>query len=257
MLSYLLIPLVVTLIFNIALFLVAYWRKTDRLTDGAYAISFAAIAAIALLNSTVTGSSLLLVALVFVWAARLGGFLVYRIWKSGKDKRFDAWRSNFWLLGRFWVLQAITAWVVMLPLLFALSQDNLSLPATSVIFVATWAAGLVIEAVADIQKYRFNQQLKNKGKWIAEGLWSWSRHPNYFGEIVIWASVYLTVFPVLSGWQRLVGLISPLFIAAILLFATGIPILEKQADEKWGNDKDYQAYKKRVSILIPLPPQKD
>jgi len=253
---YLISPLIFTLVLNITLFLVAYKLKTDKLTDGAYALSFAAISLFALLTGDINGYRLLISGLSVIWAIRLGGFLVYRIWKTGKDQRFDAWRDNFWLLGRFWVLQGLTAWVVMLPSLFALAHDDARLMAVSVFALLVWAAALLIETIADWQKYRFNQDPKNKGKWIATGLWSWSRHPNYFGEILIWSSVYIAVFPVMTLPERLVGLISPLFIAAVLLFATGIPILEKSADHRWGKDKAYQDYKRRTSILIPLPPRK-
>lgn len=253
-LTYLLTPLFISLGINIALFLVAYRFKTDKLTDGAYALSFAVIAAVALLTGELTGARVLITSLVLLWALRLGAFLVYRIWKTGKDQRFDAWRNNFWLLGRFWVLQAITAWVVMLPALFVLSHNDISLTRLSYIGLAIWAGGLSIEAVADIQKYNFNAQSKNKGKWIAQGLWSWSRHPNYFGEISVWTGTYLVAFASMTGLERLIGLISPLFIAGLLLFVSGIPILEKQADERWGKDANYQAYKRATSILIPRPP---
>jgi steroid 5-alpha reductase family enzyme len=253
---YLISPLVFSVVFNIILFLFAFRFKTDKLTDGAYAVSFAVISLFALFTGDFTASRILVSALSVLWAIRLGGFLVYRIWKTGKDQRFDAWRNNFWLLGRFWVLQAVVAWVVMLPSLFALAQNDLSLTTVSFIAVAVWAGALAIETIADFQKYWFNQKPKNKGKWIAEGLWSWSRHPNYFGEIMVWVSVYAVVFPALSGTERLIGLISPLVIAYVLLFATGIPILEKSADERWGKDKAYQAYKKRTNVLVPLPPRK-
>mgnify|MGYP000849005613 FL=1 len=254
-LTYLITPLLFTLVLNIVLFLFAFKYKTDKLTDGAYALSFAAISLFALFSGPVSTSRIVVSLLSVIWAARLGGFLVYRIRKTGKDKRFDAWRDKFWLLGRFWVLQGITAWVVMLPSLFALSKDGLELGLGSYVAAVFWATALLIETVADLQKYRFNQDPKNKGKWIESGLWSWSRHPNYFGEICVWVSVYLVAFPVLNTTEAGIGLISPLFIASILLFATGIPILEKSADERWGKDAKYRAYKKRTSVLIPLPPR--
>ena len=126
----------------------------------------------------------------------------------------------------------------------------------SFIGVAMWLFGLVVEATADIQKFRFTQNPVNKGKWIAEGLWSWSRHPNYFGEITIWTGMYIALIATLTNPERIVGLSSPLFIAGILLFATGIPILEKQADERWGKEKAYREYKKRTSELLLLPPKR-
>lgn len=255
-LTYLISPLLFSLLFNVTLFLIAFRFKTDKLTDGAYAVSFAVISLFALLNGELIGSRILISALSAIWAARLGGFLVYRIWKTGKDQRFDEWRNNFWLLGRFWVLQSIVAWVVMLPSLFALSKNTLSLSTFSYVMLAIWLGALLIEAVADLQKYRFNTDSRNKNKWIAEGLWSWSRHPNYFGEIMMWASIYLALIPAMTSTERIIGLASPVLIMTVLLFGTGIPILEKSADKRWGKDKEYQAYKRRTSILIPVPPHK-
>lgn len=236
--------------------MVAYRFKTDKLTDAAYALSFFVLAMFGLYSGELTTGRMLFAAMVSLWAVRLGGFLLYRIQKTGRDQRFDAWRNSFWLLGRFWVLQAITAWIVMLPVLLALSKVDVTLTVSSFVGIALWACALVIEAVADLQKFRFTQNPKNKGKWIAEGLWSWSRHPNYFGEILVWTGTYIAVFSSLIAPERIAGLASPLFITGILLFATGIPILEKQADQKWGKEKAYQEYKKRTSELLLLPPKR-
>lgn len=253
--SYLLNALLFSLGINIVLFLVAYKFKTDKLTDAAYALSFFVLAMFGLDGGELTLARVVVAGMVMIWAIRLGGFLLYRIQKTGRDQRFDAWRNSFWLLGRFWVLQAITAWIVMLPILFALSKPTITITLASIIGIFIWAAALTIEAVADIQKFRFSQNPKNKGKWIAEGLWSWSRHPNYFGEIMVWTGVYIAVFANLTNPERFVGLVSPLFIAGVLLFATGIPILQKQADKKWGKNPAYKVYKKRTSVLIPFPPK--
>lgn len=253
---YLLSALLFSLGINIVLFLVAYKFKTDKLTDAAYALSFFVLAMFGLFSGELTATRLVVAAMVSVWAFRLGGFLLYRIQKTGRDQRFDVWRHSFWLLGRFWVLQAITAWIVMLPVLLALSKSDISITNVSMVGIALWAFALIVETIADLQKFRFTQNPKNKGKWIAEGLWSWSRHPNYFGEILVWTGTYIAVFSTLVGFDRLVGLASPLFIAGILLFATGIPILEKQADERWGKEKAYQEYKKRTSELLLLPPKR-
>lgn len=254
--SYLVTALLFSLGINIVLFLVAYTFKTDKLTDAAYALSFFVLAVFGLLSSEATMARLLITAMVTIWAIRLGGFLLYRIQKTGRDQRFDVWRNSFWLLGRFWVLQAITAWIVLLPVLLALAKPDISLTTISILGILLWAFGLIVEAVADAQKFRFTQNPKNKGKWIAEGLWSWSRHPNYFGEITVWAGMYIAVVSTLTTSERLVGLASPLFIAGILLFATGIPILEKQANKKWGTDPAYKEYKKRTSELILRPPRR-
>jgi len=119
-----------------------------------------------------------------------------------------------------------------------------------------WFVGLVLEATADLQKYRFSRDPKNKGAWIDEGVWRYSRHPNYFGEILVWVGVYLLAFPALIGWEKVIGLASPVLIICLLLFVSGVPLLEKAADARWGNEPAYKRYKRRTSILILLPKRK-
>ena len=109
------------------------------------------------------------------------------------------------------------------------------------------------DEIADRQKSTFRQAPENEGKFVNVGLWSWSRHQNYFGEITLWIGVAVVAFPVLSGWQYLT-LISPLFIILLLTRISGIPMLETRADEKWGGQDDYEAYKASTSVLIPRPP---
>jgi steroid 5-alpha reductase family enzyme len=110
--------------------------------------------------------------------------------------------------------------------------------------------GLATEAIADWQKYRFNQR-KTKDIWIDNGLWRISRHPNYLGEIMVWAGIYVFCFTGLSITARLVSLASPLYIASILLFFSGLPLVEKAADKRWGDNPDYQEYKRKVPVLVP------
>jgi steroid 5-alpha reductase family enzyme len=256
MTSYLLGALWISLLINLCLFLVAFRFKTDRLTDISYALTFVLLSSYGLFSCHPTTYHLVLFALVCLWAARLGGFLLYRVWKKKKDKRFDEMRNSFWKFGRFWLGQGLTVWVVLLPALMALHWHNAMLGKFSWLEIGLWLGGLAIEAVADWQKYKFSTQNSNKGTWIQEGLWKYSRHPNYLGEIMVWVGIYLFTFNALSVKGRLVGLISPLFIIAILLCVTGIPILEKSADARWGKDKKYQDYKHRTSILFILPRKK-
>jgi steroid 5-alpha reductase family enzyme len=256
MYTYLLIALGVSLLINALMFLVAFRRRTDKLTDASYAVSFIALAFYALARGPLTAYRFVLFALITIWAVRLGGFLLFRVWKTGRDSRFDKMRGNFWQFGKFWVSQGLAVWVILIPTLLALRQDDAALSGIAVIGAAVWFAGFCIEATADIQKYTFSQKPANKNKWIDSGIWRLSRHPNYFGEITVWIGVYLYAASVLQMPELWVGLSSPLFIATLLLFISGIPILEKSADQRWGKDPDYKLYKKRTSILIPLPKKK-
>jgi steroid 5-alpha reductase family enzyme len=237
---------------NMAGFLVAFRFKTDKLTDISYALSFAAIAVYGALRNDMSSVQWIVFVLVMLWAARLGGFLLYRVQKVGKDSRFDKMRKNFVLFGRFWVLQAVTAWVVMLPatFLFRFGKDT-DFYVISVIGALVALSGLLFEATADLQKFRFNQNKKNKGKWIESGVWKYSRHPNYFGEMVMWYGVWMACVPWLTDQQSYIGIISPLTITILLVGVSGIPILEKSADARWGKDKKYQDYKRSTSILVP------
>lgn len=244
--------LIVSLVINYSLFFVAYRNKTDKLTDLSYAITFISLTFFGMLTARETNMySWILAAMVIMWAVRIGTFLFVRIRKTGVDHRFDDKRDSFVRFGAFWTLQAITVWVVMLSSLLFFEAESDPTWWLALLGVAIWAKGLIIESIADIQKYNFTQNKANKGKFINIGLWSRSRHPNYFGEILVWVGVYVFVVSALDGTNQLVATISPLFITAMLLFVSGIPLLEKGADERWGKDKDYQKYKKNTPVLIP------
>jgi steroid 5-alpha reductase family enzyme len=186
-----------------------------------------------------------------VWAARLGYFLFTRIHKAGKDARFDAIKTCFvrflaaWTLQGLWItFTAAAAWGAIT------SEQKEPFGIFAMIGSLVWLSGFIIEVVADRQKGQFKEESENKGKFIRSGLWSRSRHPNYFGEIVLWTGVAIIAFPVLQGWQW-VFLSSPVFITILLTRVSGIPLLEKRADDTWGGQEDYEAYKKSTPVLVP------
>lgn len=247
--------LAVAVAINMAGFLAAYFLRSDKLTDFSYGSSFLILAAAALGANQNSKTKDLIVFIVVLWGVRLTGFLLVRVIKAKKDRRFDGVRDNFWKFGAFWVGQGILAWVIMLPVLFLLNNNLTAhgLKPLAAVGALISLIGLVIETTADLQKFRFNQDPKNKNKWIENGLWKFSRHPNYFGEILVWVGTYIYCFSYISSAQRIVGLASPVSITLMLLFVTGIPKLEKYADQKWGNNKDYKSYKQHTSMLVPLP----
>lgn len=241
----------VSLLINMIGFFIAFWRQSDKLTDASYSLSFALLAGAAFLMSEQRPTHWLVLAMVWLWALRLGGFLLWRVVKKGRDNRFDEMRRDFWRFGRFWLMQALTVWLLMLPSLFVfLAKPNVDwwLAVGGVI----WAIGLGVETVADWQKAQFARRTSNNHKWISTGLWRYSRHPNYFGEIMVWLGLYVLAIGTMSGWQPLVAALSPLCIIVLLRFISGVPILERQADTKWGDDEQYQAYKKRTPPLVPF-----
>jgi len=254
---YLLWALIFSLFVNMVLFVIAYCLKTDKLTDISYALCFAIIAVACLFQLPLTPYRIVLAAMVVVWALRLGGFLLLRIWMAGKDHRFDAIRNNFWSFGKFWVSQGFSVWIILLSTMLALRYEHRAFGWVAILGCAVWLAGLLIESFADAQKFLFSLHKENRTTWIKSGLWRYSRHPNYFGEITVWVGVLLFCCAALPELEIVVGAISPLFIAALLLFVSGIPILEKKADERWGNQTAYQKYKRSTSVLIPWPRLRD
>ncbi|HET9411907.1 MAG TPA: DUF1295 domain-containing protein, partial [Candidatus Saccharimonadales bacterium] len=191
-----------------------------------------------------------------IWAVRLGGFLLYRISKTGKDSRFDNIRDNFIAFGRFWLGQGLSVWVILLPALVAFTASSPNIAPLAWIGVVVWALGLALESAADWQKFTFNSLPANKGKWIQSGVWKYSRHPNYMGEMLVWIGLYLYAVSVLSLPLGIAVAVGPLFIISLLLFISGIPLLEKFADARWGTNAEYKKYKSRTSMLIPWPPKK-
>ncbi len=239
--------LIISIVIQLVLFIPAFIFKTDKLTDISYGLSFIALILIFFMNFSL--SNILIAIMVILWGLRLSVFLFIRINKMKKDKRFDGVRDDFFKFLGFWLLQGLSVFLIMICTLLFLSSNSSSF---NLIGIIIWALGLSIEAIADLQKYNFNNNPKNKGKFISSGIWKYSRHPNYFGEILCWAGIYIFAFPALSSINRIIALISPLFISILLLFVSGIPILERKANEKWGKDIKYIEYKNKTPILVPF-----
>ncbi|HET9098627.1 MAG TPA: DUF1295 domain-containing protein [Candidatus Saccharimonadales bacterium] len=253
MLSILFFGLLVSLIINMLMFLIAFRWQSDKLTDISYALSFLALDFLGIIVSKSHNIfSVVLFLLPGVWSVRLGGFLLNRVIKAGKDRRFDGIRENFKRFANFWFGQAVTAWVLMIPVLIMQTRTG-HFSVIGVIGLVMWAGGFLYEALADYQKYVFKQNPANKGKWIAAGLWGYSRHPNYLGEITVWLGIYIYCFQGLDSLEKIIGLISPVFIYVLLRYVSGVPVLEKSADKRWGNSDAYKSYKQKTGLLLPRP----
>jgi steroid 5-alpha reductase family enzyme len=196
-----------------------------------------------LLSPAVDARSWLLLGIISIWTIRLGVFLLRRVLAAGEDRRFRDIKPSFarflltWTIQGLWVSLTIAA---ALAAITTMSRRDLGL--IGLLGFLVWLIGFGIEVLADQQKSKFRADQQNAGKFINTGLWSWSRHPNYFGEIVLWIGVAIIAIPVLSGWQWLT-LISPLFVVILLTRVSGVPMLEQQADEKWAGQADYEDYK--------------
>lgn len=230
----------------------AYLFQTERYYD-----LIGAITNIAVISFTIwmveerDTRSVILAIFIVVWALRLGIFLFARIVADGGDGRFDDIKPNFLRFLLTWTVQAAWVFLIQLCAILAISGDSHE-PMGFVALVGgiCWLAGMVIESVADYQKRRFRSEKTNQGRFISHGLWSWSRHPNYFGEILLWIGVAIVSLPALSAWMYL-GLISPCFVIFLLTKVSGIPLLEARADKRWGDDADYVQYKKATPVLLP------
>jgi len=252
---YLLRTFVTSLSLQLVFFTIAAIYKTDKFTDLSYGLTFIIITILLVtINPSPSYPQFILAAIIIIWGMRLAAYLLIRIIKTGKDKRFDGIRENFLKFARFWFFQAIAVWVIMFPATFALSSRHIS---PNIITVAlgsiVWLTGFVIETVSDNQKSKFKE--KNPNGFIDSGLWKYSRHPNYFGEILIWWGIFFFSIPYLKGMTFL-SIIGPLFITFLLLRVTGIPPLEKAYDKRYGKDKKYREYKRKTSLLIPMSPKK-
>jgi steroid 5-alpha reductase family enzyme len=233
-------------------FIPAYIFQTERFFDLTGSITYiSVIIAAFVFGNDMDVRTILLSALVMIWAIRLGTFLFRRIQKAGKDDRFDEIKPSFIRFLNVWTIQAL--WItltVAAALVTITTTTRKELDLFTLVGFLVWAVGFAIEVVADSQKSRFSANPDNKGKFIQTGLWSRSRHPNYFGEIMLWIGVAIIALPVLRGWQW-VALISPVFVTLLLTRVSGVPLLEKKADKKWGGQADYESYKKRTPELIP------
>lgn len=233
-------------------FVPSYLRQTEKFFDITGSITYISVTTLALLFSpAIDARAILLWALVVIWAARLGTFLFRRIQRAGKDDRFDDLKPSFIRFLNVWTIQGLWVTFTAAAALVAITTSTRKeLDAFALVGLVVWVIGFAIEVMADAQKSRFNADPANKGKFIQTGLWSRSRHPNYFGEIVLWIGVAIIALPVLQGWQW-VALISPVFVTILLTRISGVPLLEAKADKKWGGQPEYEAYKKRTPVLIP------
>jgi steroid 5-alpha reductase family enzyme/tryptophan-rich sensory protein len=244
------IAFIIAMAIQFVMFIPAYFFQTDKLTDLSYGITFIILT---LLFMQYSMPKLILAGMIILWAVRLIAYLFTRIHHMKKDARFDEMRQHLWQFMKFWILQGVAVFIIMLSALLYFSSGDGYDPSYNLVGVVIFALGLVIETIADYQKYQFKKDPKNSKRWMGEGLWRYSRHPNYLGEILCWVGIYVFVYPGLVGTDKFIALASPLFIILLLLFVSGIPLLERKDAVKYRKDKKYQEYKKNTGILLPYP----
>lgn len=235
----------------------AQLKQTEKYFDLVGSLTYTSISVVILFSvPDLSTRALILGLMVMTWALRLGPFLYFRIKKDGGDSRFDERKKvpirffNVWNIQGLWVtFTASAAWIGMT------SADQEPISWLFFVGITLWVIGLIVEVTADVQKRVWRRKPENKGRFITTGLWSWSQHPNYFGEITLWLGVALVALPNFSGWQY-IGLLSPIFVTILLTKVSGIPLLQQQGEERWGDERDYRDYRENTSLLIPLPPKK-
>jgi steroid 5-alpha reductase family enzyme len=241
---------------NWLVFIPSNAAKTEKYYDLTGSVTYISVTLIAVvLSDDLDARALIVAAMVAVWAARLGTFLFRRISRDGKDGRFDTIKTDplrffmTWTVQGLWVLlTAAAAWAIIT------AEQRHDLGWVAFVGIAIWLTGFSIEVIADRQKSAFRKDPANQGRFIGTGLWAWSRHPNYFGEITLWTGVAVMALPILSGW-RWVVLISPVFVYLLITRISGVPMLEKRADKRWGGQPDYEAYKANTPELVLRPPR--
>ncbi|MBT6152916.1 MAG: DUF1295 domain-containing protein [Chloroflexi bacterium] len=250
------IAVAIAFIIQWIVFIPAYFLKTEKFFDLTGSITFITVTAVAVfLSEKVDARSYLLFGMVAIWALRLGIFLFGRIKAAGEDRRFREIKKYFSRFLMTWTIQGLWVSFSLAAALAAITSiKRVDLGIFAVVGFLVWLFGFVFEVIADRQKTLFKADPSNKDAFIQSGLWAISRHPNYFGEIVLWIGVAIVALPILTGWQWLT-MISPIFIFLLLTRISGVPMLEARADEKWGGQEDYENYKAEISVLFPKLPK--
>jgi len=243
-------------------FIHGYFYQTEHYFDATGSFTYISLSLILIVTSYFSISefgfnpySFIIGSMVIIWAIRLGSFLFKRVKDVGQDIRFLEMKKDFFWFLMTWTLSALWVFLTYAAGLLAMTSVNLGSSFSyyqyfCLILGSTfWIIGFGIEVISDHQKKIFRQNISNKGSFIKSGLWSWSRHPNYFGEIVLWLGIAIIALPLVEGFKYIV-LVSPVFVYFLLTRVSGIPMLEKSSDQKWGDDVNYIEYKKNTPILF-------
>ncbi|WP_231956472.1 DUF1295 domain-containing protein [Posidoniimonas polymericola] len=230
-------------------------KRDASVADPVWGLCFVLIAWVAVSRSqSPAAGEWLVAAMVTLWGLRLSGYLIYRNWGHGEDHRYAAMRDKHggWFplisLATVFGLQAALAWIIALPLQVGMVEPDAIGPLT-LLGAAVWAVGLAVESTADLQLARFKADPSHQGQVMDRGLWRYSRHPNYFGEFVLWWGIYLAAAESGSWWWTIIG---PLTISVLLLKVSGVTLLEKSLSQRLDA---YGDYARRTSAFVPWPPK--
>ncbi len=244
-----------------AWFVIALIRKDNSLADIAWGLGFVLVAALTFFfRRTSLFLPVLVTSLVVIWGLRLSSHIFLRNRNKGEDPRYAAWRAK-WGRSFLWrsylqvfLLQGLFLLIISMPVILVNTYRWVSPPGHHgrgvwSIGLVVWIAGFLFEAVGDAQLARFKKDPANKGRIMDKGLWRYTRHPNYFGESLMWWGIFLIALEVPYGWTTMA---SPLLITFLLVKVSGVPMLEK----RYRGRPDFEAYARRTSVFIPWFPKK-
>lgn len=253
MIYYLLLALILFIYINIW-FLISIKYKRNDVADEAWGLGFVLLAWFAfLLSGNFYLQNILINILVSIWGTRLFLHIHKRHKGKEEDARYATWRKtwkNFYLRSylQVYILQAVFLFIISIPIMFVNKNANGALNFIFIIGIAVWIIGFLFESIGDKQLSTFIKNPENKGKLMTKGLWKYTRHPNYFGEVTLWWGIWIIV---LTTPNAILTVIGPITISILIIFVSGIPLLEK----KYNGRPDFEEYKKRTSVFFPLPPK--
>ena len=244
--------LIIAVLLQVIFFIPSFLLKTEKYYDLVGSLTYittVSFAYFAVENKTMIDS--IIYFYVMIWALRLGIYLFRRVRNVGKDVRFEkAKRHFFWFL-QYWMGQALWVTITACAAIIAiLSPEEDRLPVLAMVGMALWLSGFTIESISDYQKQEFRKEHNPSEAFIHTGLWARSRHPNYFGEITLWVGIAVIALNTLNGIEY-ITLISPVFVYILLTRMSGVNLLERIADERYGHLEEYQRYKKNTPVLVP------
>lgn len=229
-------------------------QQSEKFYDASGSVTYLAVVLTALLSKDRHNARAIVNSfLVVIWCTRLGSFLFARILKDGRDSRFDKFKEHWLRFLGVWTIQALWVFLVASPALVVSTSDACHARSVGVLDVigwSVWIAAFLFEVVADAQKSSFRGDSANAKKFITTGLWAYSRHPNYFGEICMWVGICLSGSSCFTGAQWL-SWISPLTTYVLLMKVSGVPLLEAKGEKEWGQLPEYQWYVKHTPCIVP------
>ncbi len=251
-----LLSAIIILIYFTSWFVLAIIVKRNDVVDIAWGLGYLVLAAYYITNYEISGRAILITVLISIWGIRLAIFVFQRNRGKKEDFRYLNWRNTwklFYLRSYFqiYLLQATMLLLIISPFTILMSQGSQpDLNYLDLIGATVWLIGFLFEAVGDYQLSAFKKKPENKGKIIESGLWKYTRHPNYFGEVSLWWGIFIITA---SSPGFLYGILGPLTITVLILFVSGVPMLE----EKYKGNPEFEAYKKKTSKFFPLPSRKN